>query len=85
MHIMFIFIDSLEECEVQTNLKIWREPLKIEFKEDSLSYMEKLWLKKHRRYFLNFCIINKKYKSYLCSLLCDMLSVTILYVCFIFA
>ncbi|XP_070098639.1 zinc finger B-box domain-containing protein 1 isoform X4 [Equus caballus] len=41
--------DSLEECEVQTNLKIWREPLKIEFKEDSLSYMEKLWLKKHRR------------------------------------
>lgn len=85
MHIMFIFIDSLEECEVQTNLKIWREPLKIEFKEDSLSYMEKLWLKKHRRYFLNFCIINKKDKSYLCSLLCDMLSVTILYVCFIFA
>ncbi|XP_017512633.3 zinc finger B-box domain-containing protein 1 isoform X1 [Manis javanica] len=41
--------DSLEECEVQTNLKIWREPLTIEFKEDSLSYMEKLWLKKHRR------------------------------------
>uniref|UniRef100_A0A8C0TKP4 Zinc finger B-box domain containing n=1 Tax=Canis lupus familiaris TaxID=9615 RepID=A0A8C0TKP4_CANLF len=41
--------DSLEECEVQTNLKIWREPLNIEFKEDSLSYMEKLWLKKHRR------------------------------------
>ncbi|XP_004675438.1 PREDICTED: zinc finger B-box domain-containing protein 1 [Condylura cristata] len=40
---------SLEECEVQTNLKIWREPLQIEFKEDSLSYMEKLWLKKHRR------------------------------------
>ncbi|XP_008051477.1 zinc finger B-box domain-containing protein 1, partial [Carlito syrichta] len=41
--------DSLEECEVQTYLKIWREPLNIEFKEDSLSYMEKLWLKKHRR------------------------------------
>ncbi|XP_025769153.1 zinc finger B-box domain-containing protein 1 isoform X2 [Puma concolor] len=41
--------DSLGECEVQTNLKIWREPLNIEFKEDSLSYMEKLWLKKHRR------------------------------------
>ncbi|XP_012663564.1 zinc finger B-box domain-containing protein 1 [Otolemur garnettii] len=41
--------DSLEECEVQTNLKIWREPITIEFKEDSLSYMEKLWLKKHRR------------------------------------
>ncbi|EHB11208.1 Zinc finger B-box domain containing protein 1 [Heterocephalus glaber] len=41
--------DSLEDCEVQTNLKIWREPLNVEFKEDSLSYMEKLWLKKHRR------------------------------------
>ncbi|XP_069929300.1 zinc finger B-box domain-containing protein 1 isoform X2 [Oryctolagus cuniculus] len=42
-------LDSLGACEVQTNLKIWREPLNIEFKEDSLSYMEKLWLKKHRR------------------------------------
>ncbi|XP_006150356.1 zinc finger B-box domain-containing protein 1 [Tupaia chinensis] len=41
--------DSFEDSEVQTNLKIWREPLNIEFKEDSLSYMEKLWLKKHRR------------------------------------
>ncbi|XP_030720110.1 zinc finger B-box domain-containing protein 1 [Globicephala melas] len=41
--------ESLEECEVQTNLRIWTEPLMIEFKEDSLSYMEKLWLKKHRR------------------------------------
>ncbi|XP_019499456.1 PREDICTED: zinc finger B-box domain-containing protein 1 [Hipposideros armiger] len=41
--------DSLEDCEVQTDLKIWREPLNIEFKEDSISYMEKLWLKKHRR------------------------------------
>ncbi|XP_060027883.1 zinc finger B-box domain-containing protein 1 isoform X2 [Erinaceus europaeus] len=40
--------ESLEECEVQTNLKVWREPLKIEFKEDSLSYMQKIWLKKHR-------------------------------------
>ncbi|XP_051013260.1 zinc finger B-box domain-containing protein 1 [Acomys russatus] len=41
--------DSVEECEVQTNLKIWTEPINIEFSEDSLSYMEKLWLKKHRR------------------------------------
>uniref|UniRef100_A0A8C8SHR4 B box-type domain-containing protein n=1 Tax=Pelusios castaneus TaxID=367368 RepID=A0A8C8SHR4_9SAUR len=38
-------------CEVQTNLTILRKPVKIEFKEDSLNYMEKLWLKKHRRYF----------------------------------
>ncbi|XP_057613103.1 zinc finger B-box domain-containing protein 1 [Chionomys nivalis] len=41
--------DSVEECEVQTNLKIWTEPINIEFTEDSLTYMEKLWLKKHRR------------------------------------
>ncbi|KAL1777685.1 zinc finger protein B-box domain-containing protein 1 isoform X1 [Sigmodon hispidus] len=46
---VFVFIDSVEECEVQTNLKIWTEPINIEFTEDSLSYMEKLWLKKHRR------------------------------------
>ncbi|XP_050003523.1 zinc finger B-box domain-containing protein 1 [Alexandromys fortis] len=44
-----LFIDSVEECEVQTNLKIWTEPINIEFTEDSLTYMEKLWLKKHRR------------------------------------
>ncbi|XP_006890453.1 PREDICTED: zinc finger B-box domain-containing protein 1 [Elephantulus edwardii] len=41
--------ESMEACEVQTNLKIVREPLEIEFKEDSLSYVEKLWLKKLRR------------------------------------
>ncbi|XP_045153603.1 zinc finger B-box domain-containing protein 1 [Echinops telfairi] len=41
--------NSMEACEVQTNMKVWREPLEIEFKEDSLSYVEKLWLKKHRR------------------------------------
>ncbi|XP_066097519.1 zinc finger B-box domain-containing protein 1 [Saccopteryx bilineata] len=41
--------DSLKECAVQTDLKIWREPLNIEFKEDNISYMEKLWLKKQRR------------------------------------
>lgn len=44
----------MEECEVQTNLKIWSEPINIEFTEDSLSYMEKLWLKKHRRYVVEF-------------------------------
>ncbi|XP_075405006.1 zinc finger B-box domain-containing protein 1 isoform X2 [Tenrec ecaudatus] len=41
--------NSMAACEVQTNMKVWREPLEIEFKEDSLSYMDKLWLKKHRR------------------------------------
>ncbi|XP_027731877.1 zinc finger B-box domain-containing protein 1 isoform X2 [Vombatus ursinus] len=41
--------EQMEASEVQTNLKIWREPLQIEFKDDSLTYMERLWLKKHRR------------------------------------
>ncbi|XP_036611969.1 zinc finger B-box domain-containing protein 1 [Trichosurus vulpecula] len=41
--------EQTEASEVQTNLKIWREPLRIEFKDDSLTYMERLWLKKHRR------------------------------------
>ncbi|XP_067392654.1 zinc finger B-box domain-containing protein 1 isoform X2 [Emydura macquarii macquarii] len=41
--------ESVGVCEVQTNLTILRKPVKIEFKEDSLNYMEKLWLKKHRR------------------------------------
>uniref|UniRef100_A0A8C5KA95 B box-type domain-containing protein n=1 Tax=Jaculus jaculus TaxID=51337 RepID=A0A8C5KA95_JACJA len=47
--VFIFFIDSLEECEVQTNLKIWTEPINIEFTEDGLSYMDKLWLKKHRK------------------------------------
>ncbi|XP_019358789.1 PREDICTED: zinc finger B-box domain-containing protein 1 isoform X2 [Gavialis gangeticus] len=41
--------ESMGICEVQTHLTLSREPVQIEFKEDSLSYMEKLWLKKHRR------------------------------------
>ncbi|XP_028923691.1 zinc finger B-box domain-containing protein 1 isoform X1 [Ornithorhynchus anatinus] len=40
--------DPKAACEVQTNLKILREPLEIEFQGNSLSYMEKLWLKKYR-------------------------------------
>ncbi|XP_051839085.1 zinc finger B-box domain-containing protein 1 isoform X2 [Antechinus flavipes] len=40
--------EQMEASAVQTNLKIWREPLHIEFKEDSLTYMERLWLKKQR-------------------------------------
>lgn len=64
---MCIFIDSVEECEVQTNLKIWTEPINIEFTEDSLTYMEKLWLKKHRRYVVEFfCLLGNR--SYLCFL-----------------
>ncbi|XP_007502322.2 zinc finger B-box domain-containing protein 1 isoform X2 [Monodelphis domestica] len=45
--------EQMEASEAQTNLKIWREPLKIEFKEDSLTYVERLWLKKHRRNLLH--------------------------------
>ncbi|XP_043852152.1 zinc finger B-box domain-containing protein 1 isoform X1 [Dromiciops gliroides] len=45
--------EQTEASEVQTNLKIWREPLQIEFKEDSLTYVERLWLKKHRRTLLH--------------------------------
>ncbi|XP_059587095.1 zinc finger B-box domain-containing protein 1 isoform X3 [Alligator mississippiensis] len=41
--------ESMGICEVQTHLTLSREPVQIEFREDSLSYMEKLWLKKHRR------------------------------------
>ncbi|XP_074860532.1 zinc finger B-box domain-containing protein 1 [Carettochelys insculpta] len=41
--------ESTGVCEVQTNLTILGKPVEIEFKEDSLNYMEKLWLKKHRR------------------------------------
>ncbi|XP_039345910.1 zinc finger B-box domain-containing protein 1 isoform X2 [Mauremys reevesii] len=41
--------ESMGVCEVQTHLTILRKPVKIEFREESLNYMEKLWLKKHRR------------------------------------
>ncbi|XP_050821829.1 zinc finger B-box domain-containing protein 1 isoform X2 [Gopherus flavomarginatus] len=41
--------ESMGVCEVQTHLTILRKPAKIEFREESLNYMEKLWLKKHRR------------------------------------
>ncbi|XP_038273316.1 zinc finger B-box domain-containing protein 1 isoform X2 [Dermochelys coriacea] len=41
--------ESMGVCEVQTHLTILRKPVKIEFKEESLNYMEKLWLQKHRR------------------------------------
>ncbi|XP_071668834.1 zinc finger B-box domain-containing protein 1 isoform X3 [Patagioenas fasciata] len=42
-------VESVGICAVQTNLPVKKEPLQIEFKEDSLSYMEKLLLKKYRR------------------------------------
>ncbi|XP_069829935.1 zinc finger B-box domain-containing protein 1 isoform X4 [Dendropsophus ebraccatus] len=41
--------DDTGSSEVQTVLTAITKPLHIEFKEDSLSYMEKLMLKKHRR------------------------------------
>uniref|UniRef100_A0A674JXJ0 B box-type domain-containing protein n=1 Tax=Terrapene triunguis TaxID=2587831 RepID=A0A674JXJ0_9SAUR len=48
--------ESMGVCEVQTHLTILRKPVKIEFKEESLNYMEKLWLKKHRR--LHIFVLN---------------------------
>ncbi|XP_040285904.1 LOW QUALITY PROTEIN: zinc finger B-box domain-containing protein 1 [Bufo bufo] len=41
--------DDTGSLEVQTVLTAAAKPLQIEFKESSLSYMEKLMLKKHRR------------------------------------
>ncbi|XP_066456782.1 zinc finger B-box domain-containing protein 1 [Eleutherodactylus coqui] len=41
--------DDIGSSEVQTVLTAIAKPLHIEFKENSLSYMEKLMLKKHRR------------------------------------
>ncbi|KAH0624126.1 hypothetical protein JD844_007543 [Phrynosoma platyrhinos] len=36
-------------CQVQTSPPIVKKPIEIEFKEDSLKYMERLLIKKHRR------------------------------------
>ncbi|XP_027541675.1 zinc finger B-box domain-containing protein 1 isoform X2 [Neopelma chrysocephalum] len=36
-------------CEVQTSVTVLEEPVHVEFKQDGLSYMEKLLLKKYRR------------------------------------
>ncbi|KAJ7325239.1 hypothetical protein JRQ81_018259 [Phrynocephalus forsythii] len=36
-------------CQVQTSPPVMKKPIEIEFKEDSLTYMEKLLIKKHRR------------------------------------
>ncbi|XP_064372654.1 zinc finger B-box domain-containing protein 1 isoform X2 [Dromaius novaehollandiae] len=44
-----VLSESVGVCEVQTHLTVTKEPIQIEFKEDSLSYMEKLLLKKYRR------------------------------------
>uniref|UniRef100_A0A8D0L8K8 B box-type domain-containing protein n=1 Tax=Sphenodon punctatus TaxID=8508 RepID=A0A8D0L8K8_SPHPU len=49
--------ESMGTCEVQTSLTILRKPVEVKFKEDSLNYMEKLWLKKHRSF--HYIILNK--------------------------
>ncbi|XP_060098427.1 zinc finger B-box domain-containing protein 1 [Heteronotia binoei] len=38
-----------ETCEAQTSPPIMKKPVEIQFEEDSLKYMEKLWLKKYKR------------------------------------
>ncbi|XP_071422612.1 zinc finger B-box domain-containing protein 1 [Pithys albifrons albifrons] len=41
--------ESVGICEVQTSVTVLEEPIHVEFKQDGLSYMEKLLLKKYRR------------------------------------
>ncbi|XP_010157017.1 PREDICTED: zinc finger B-box domain-containing protein 1, partial [Eurypyga helias] len=49
LHAGKVLSESVGICEVQTNLTVTKEPIQIKFKEDGLSYMEKLLLKKYRR------------------------------------
>ncbi|KAM6199093.1 zinc finger B-box domain-containing protein 1 isoform 1-T2 [Sarcoramphus papa] len=49
LHASELLSESVGICEVQTNLTVMNEPIRIEFKKDGLSYMEKLLLKKYRR------------------------------------
>ncbi|KAM8804880.1 zinc finger B-box domain-containing protein 1 [Eudromia elegans] len=44
-----VLSEPVRVCEVQTHLTLMKEPIQVEFKVDSLSYLEKLLLKKHRR------------------------------------
>ncbi|XP_070609682.1 zinc finger B-box domain-containing protein 1 isoform X1 [Erythrolamprus reginae] len=41
--------ENSDTCQVQTSPPIMKKPVEIEFKEDSLNYMERLLIKKHRR------------------------------------
>ncbi|XP_058668539.1 zinc finger B-box domain-containing protein 1 [Ammospiza caudacuta] len=41
--------EPVGSCEVQTNVSALKEPIRVEFQKDGLSYMEKLLLKKYRR------------------------------------
>ncbi|XP_074448615.1 zinc finger B-box domain-containing protein 1 isoform X1 [Larus michahellis] len=49
LHSSEVLSESVGICEVQTDLTVMKEPVQIEFKNDGLSYMEKLLLKKYRR------------------------------------
>ncbi|XP_056421077.1 zinc finger B-box domain-containing protein 1 isoform X6 [Hyla sarda] len=49
VNVLKVETDDNGSLEVQTVLTATAKPLHIEFKENSLSYMEKLMLKKHRR------------------------------------
>ncbi|XP_071608840.1 zinc finger B-box domain-containing protein 1 [Heliangelus exortis] len=49
LHASDALSESVGICEVQTNLTVRKEPVHIEFKQDGLSYLEKLLLKKYRR------------------------------------
>ncbi|XP_026561482.1 zinc finger B-box domain-containing protein 1 [Pseudonaja textilis] len=41
--------ENSDTCQVQTSPPIMKKSIEIEFKEDSLNYMERLLIKKHRR------------------------------------
>ncbi|XP_077204616.1 zinc finger B-box domain-containing protein 1 [Paroedura picta] len=41
--------ENIETCEAQTSPPVMKKPMEIQFKEDSLKYMEKLWLMKYKR------------------------------------
>lgn len=47
---LIILIESVRNHEVQTSLSVMKENVQIQFKESGLSYMEKLLLKKYKRY-----------------------------------
>nr|XP_056706355.1 zinc finger B-box domain-containing protein 1 [Euleptes europaea] len=41
--------ENTETCEAQTSPPVTRKTMEFQFREDSLKYMEKLWLKKYKR------------------------------------
>lgn len=57
---LYIVIENTGSCQVQTSPPVAKKAIEIEFKEDGLKYMERLLIKKHRRYSLNNLIAYSK-------------------------